>query len=1839
MAIVSTLLVTVALIVGIVVYGQPEPEYTPMVAAGYGHTVGLKSDGTVAALGDNHYGQCDIGGWTGITQVAAGGSYTLGVKADGTVVATGLGGGCDIGGWMLFAYRFVNWTGDVGTVADVNAAATTITMNGDYSITANFVAIYDLTTSSTAGGDVTIPGEGTFAYDEGTVVDLVATPDAGYRFVNWTGDVGTIADVNAGTTTITMNGDYEITANFVKVYGLTTSSTAGGSVTEPGEGTFTYDEGTVVDLAAAPDVGFRFVNWTGNVGTIADVNAPATNITMNGDYSITANFVALYDLTTSSTAGGSVTTPGEGTFSYDEGTVSDLVAVADEGHRFVNWTGDVSTVGNVTASTTTITMNGDYSITANFVAVYDLSISSITGGDVTTPGEGTFTYDEGTVVDLVATPDEGYRFDEWTGDVGTIVDVNAAATTITINGDYSITAEFVRQYDLSLSSTEGGSVTTPGEGTYTYDEGTVVDLVATPGVMVAAGGQHTVGLKSDSTVVAVGNNEYGQCDVGNWTDIIQFDSSQYNTVGVKSDGTVVAVGLGSGCDIGGWMLFAYRFVNWTGDVGTIADVNAASTNITMSGDYSITANFVAVYDLTTSSTAGGSVTTPGEGTYTYDEGTVVDLVATPDAGYRFDEWTGDVGTVADVNDSTTTITMNGDYSITANFVKTYDLTTSSTAGGSVTTPGEGTYNCDEGTVVSLNATPDAGYRFDEWTGDVGTVADVNAAATTITMNGDYSITANFVKTYDLTTSSTNGGSVTDPGEGTFTYDEGTVVNLVATPGAGYCFVNWTGDVGTIADANAATTNITMNGDYSITANFVAVYDLTTSSTAGGSVTTPGEGTYTYDEGTVVDLVATPDFGYYFVNWTGDVDTIADVNAAATTITMNGDYSITANFAPVIEIWDWYDLDAVRDNLGGSYVLMNDLDSNTAGYTELASPTANGGKGWQPIGDYTSTNFAGTLDGQGYEIKDLFINRPSEDYVGLFGAVDVGGAVKNVGVVDGTVSGDWYVGGLVGRIDGIVSNAYSTCNVTSYIFAGGLVGWNNGTASNCSATDDVSASWRYAGGLAGVNQGNVSSCYATGDVYGGDYNVGGLVGVSGGDVRSCYATGDVTSGGHAVGGLIGRLDTGTGTVDNCYSTGDVSGSSYVGGLMGENRATVSNSYSTGKVNGNNGVGGLIGRNEGIVSNAYSTGSVSGSSSVGGLVGQNWDTVSNSFWDTQTSGQATSGGGTGKNTTEMKDITTFSGATWNITAVANPSTRNTGYIWNIVDDVTYPFLSWQSKQYDLTMAVNPPGGGTATDLTNASPYLADTVVTIQAVAAAGYQLVNWSAPAGTFGSSTAATTTFTMPAQNVTVTANFVAVYDLNTSSTGGGSITEPGEDTFTYDEGTVVDLIAEADACYEFINWTGDVDTIADLNTAATNITMNGSYSITANFAVLSHNLTTGSTDGGSVSDPGEGTFTYDCGTVVNLVAMADEGYHFVNWTGDVGTIADVNDPTTTITMNGDYSITANFVAIHDLATSSTAGGSVTTPGEGVFTYDEGTVVELVATPDAGYRFDEWTGDVDTIADVNAAVTTITMNGDYSITANFLDTAPPTGYGCASPEDEAECVSIDEALVCSTASDDSAPIEYKFAIATDAAFSQDLQESGWQQSTNWTPTTALSYGKAYWWRVKARDAKNNESAWSSPCTFVTIYKFDLALKSGWNMISLPLESCTGETDPAVILPDVEVIYTWNCQTTSYDSPTEIVPGKGYWALVFEDVTETIYGTPVEEYQLSSDCEGWHMVGSLYVDGQVNVGSGSVYGSLYHWNPETLSYVARPLDDARPGEGYWLLAFTDFSISVVPKPPVP
>jgi hypothetical protein len=265
----------------------------------------------------------------------------------------------------------------------------------------------------------------------------------------------------------------------------------------------------------------------------------------------------------------------------------------------------------------------------------------------------------------------------------------------------------------------------------------------------------------------------------------------------------------------------------------------------------------------------------------------------------------------------------------------------------------------------------------------------------------------------------------------------------------------------------------------------------------------------------------------------------------------------------LEIRDWYDLDAIRDNLSGHHILMNDLDRATTGYEELAGPTANEGKGWEPIGDVKHP-FEGIFDGRAYEICDLFISRPSEDGVGFFGSVGEAGAIKDIGVVNVTVvTGDSCVGGVVGYNRGAVINSDSTGSVTGEEGIGGLVGCNYGIVSDSYSTGNVTGG-HAVGGLVGQNE--------------NEYEWEGIEGTVSNSHSTCSVTGE-----SAVGGLVGG--SWGGTVNNSYSTGGVTGGEYVGGLLGSSGATVSNSYSTGSVTGYERVGGLVGDNNGPVSNCF------------------------------------------------------------------------------------------------------------------------------------------------------------------------------------------------------------------------------------------------------------------------------------------------------------------------------------------------------------------------------------------------------------------------------------------------------------------------------------------------------------------------------------------------------------------------------------------------------------------------------------------------------------------------------
>jgi len=193
----------------------------------------------------------------------------------------------------------------------------------------------------------------------------------------------------------------------------------------------------------------------------------------------------------------------------------------------------------------------------------------------------------------------------------------------------------------------------------------------------------------------------------------------------------------------------------------------------------------------------------------------------------------------------------------------------------------------------------------------------------------------------------------------------------------------------------------------------------------------------------------------------------------------------------------HQLQEMENDLDAWYELGCDIDASETRHW-------NDGKGFVPIGN-SPNHFMGHFNGNGYTITGLYINRDSMPFLGLFGCNFPESEIKNVGLIDVDITGNYdnyngrHIGGLIGEnFGGVITSCYSTGCVKGFYHVGGLVGWNN--------------------------RGIISDCYSKASVNGGK-EVGGLVGAN-------YGWGDCV-------------------ITNCYSTGSVSGSSRVGGLVGYN----------------------------------------------------------------------------------------------------------------------------------------------------------------------------------------------------------------------------------------------------------------------------------------------------------------------------------------------------------------------------------------------------------------------------------------------------------------------------------------------------------------------------------------------------------------------------------------------------------------------------------------------------------------------------------------------------------------
>ena len=285
-------------------------------------------------------------------------------------------------------------------------------------------------------------------------------------------------------------------------------------------------------------------------------------------------------------------------------------------------------------------------------------------------------------------------------------------------------------------------------------------------------------------------------------------------------------------------------------------------------------------------------------------------------------------------------------------------------------------------------------------------------------------------------------------------------------------------------------------------------------------------------------------------------------------------------------------DDVTQQLSADYLLINAID---AAITRNWNPTSNdnddeAAAGFIPIGNCTDSSclslqsnaFSGQFYGSTHKIKNLFINRPNTDQVGLWGAI-----------------------GKQAKIDRV---SLENANIVGRDMTGSLAGFNLGGSILMASTSGKVTGQNQVGGVVGRSIGNITGAHTSGTIYGSE-SIGGIAGQASGTINSIYSIAKV-SGRDNIGGLIGESAA---DISIGYSTGNITGTNRVGGIIGtQTQGSIINTYSVSRVTGESAVGGLVGKQQGIIVASYSANHVTGQSSIGMISGLGYGSIISSYW---------------------------------------------------------------------------------------------------------------------------------------------------------------------------------------------------------------------------------------------------------------------------------------------------------------------------------------------------------------------------------------------------------------------------------------------------------------------------------------------------------------------------------------------------------------------------------------------------------------------------------------------------
>ena len=671
----------------------------------------------------------------------------------------------------------------------------------------------------------------------------------------------------------------------------------------------------------------------------------------------TTNDVLFITASVNPTGAGTVTGAGE----YHLGDTCTLVATANTGYLFANWTKG----GRIYSDEETISfaVSQDAEFVANFERIeYYLSLSPAPqdGGSTEFLNDSIQVFHYGDEVSIKATPNQGYNFANWTlwGGNDEIVLTTNPIYNFTIGGNNPVTTLYpeggqialianfeMRNLDITVTTNPvaGGTVQVSDTiftgGIFAY--GDILNMKA-----VANEGYTFQNWTKNDTVVS-SDAEYNFTVTATAAFVANFQLNQYEitaTANPTNGGAITGAGTyyyGTTVTLTATANTGYTFSAWSDGVtdnprtDTVTGPASYEAVFTLNS-YQITA--------TANPTNGGTIT--GAGTYYY--GTTVTLTATANTGYTFSAWSDGI------TDNPRTDTVTGPASYVANFtLNSYDISAMVSVnpanGGTVN--GTGTFNYGE--TCNLEAVPATGFHFVKWTKNGEQVSTSPTYSFTVT--GEDVYVAYFeINTYAITATvnPTDGGAihVADTIFTGGTFEHNTQITMVAEAVTGYTFQNWTKN-GTEVSTSASY-SITVTEAASYVANFeLNSYDVTAmvsvNPTNGGTVT--GTGTYNY--GQTCNLTAIPATGHHFVNWTKNGTVVStDPNYS---FVVTGEDTYVANFE--INSYDVTAMVSVNPTNGGT---VNGMGTFTYGQTcDLTAVPAEGFHfvKWTKNGTQVSTN--------------------------------------------------------------------------------------------------------------------------------------------------------------------------------------------------------------------------------------------------------------------------------------------------------------------------------------------------------------------------------------------------------------------------------------------------------------------------------------------------------------------------------------------------------------------------------------------------------------------------------------------------------------------------------------------------------------------------------------------------------------------------------------------------------------------------------------------------------------------------------------------------------------------